>query len=141
VHGDIGGGYPEDESGLAKFPLDWMIREATAHGLRINSAMRNHLVLGRPRAGASTVFVKPDATADAHDSMTWGWRLLEWIPKSARWREWPRPELAGFYLPLAEPRLITNEQTMPIIHRSVVDRMSKTSYRPENFPARYAVEP
>jgi uncharacterized protein (DUF2235 family) len=141
VHGDIGGGYSEDESGLAKFPLDWMIREATAHGLRINSAMRNHLVLGRPRAGASTVFVKPDATADAHDSMTWGWRLLEWIPKSARWREWPRPELAGFYLPLAEPRLITNEQTMPIIHRSVVDRMSKTSYRPENFPARYAVEP
>ena len=30
VHADIGGGYPEAESGLAKFPLDWMIREAAA---------------------------------------------------------------------------------------------------------------
>jgi hypothetical protein len=25
VHADIGGGYPENESGLSKFPLDWMI--------------------------------------------------------------------------------------------------------------------
>jgi hypothetical protein len=72
VHPDVGGGYAEEESGLAKFPLDWMIREATAHGLQISTAMRNHLVLGRPQAGERTAFVKPDATADAHDSLTRG---------------------------------------------------------------------
>src|SRR5262249_51552495 len=114
---------------------------ATAHGLRINSAMRNHLVLGRPRAGARTLFVKPNATANAHDSMTWGWRLLEGIPKSARLREWRRTEVAGFYLPLAEPRLIASNQVTPLIHQSVLDRMDKTSYQPVNFPARYTVEP
>src|SRR6516164_1293873 len=51
VHADVGGGCPEAESALAKFPLDWMISEATAYGLMINVAMRNHLVLGRPQAG------------------------------------------------------------------------------------------
>ena len=28
VHSDIGGGYPENESGLSKFPLNWLIEEA-----------------------------------------------------------------------------------------------------------------
>jgi uncharacterized protein (DUF2235 family) len=140
-HGDIGGGYPEDESGAAKFPLDWMIGEATAHGLQINPAMRNHLILGRPRAGVRTVFVKPDATAPIHESLTWAWRPLEWIPKSARWREWPRPALAGVYLPRAEPRMIADDKQRPIIHESVLDRMNSTNYRPENFPTIYDVEP
>ena len=34
VHADIGGGYPEKESGLSKYPLLWMIDEATKCGLR-----------------------------------------------------------------------------------------------------------
>ena len=140
VHADIGGGYPETESGLSKFPLDWMVREAVSHGLKINVAMRNHLVLGQPRIGATAVYVKPDATAAAHDSLTWGWRPLEWLPKSVKWREWPRPALAGFYLPLAEPRLIDTGQTTPIIHQSVIDRMRATSYQPENFPKNHEVE-
>jgi hypothetical protein len=113
VHADIGGGYPEEESGLSKFPLHWMIREAKAHGLKINSAMRNHLVLGRPRAGAKSALVKPAPTAKAHDSLTWGWRPLEWIPKSAKWREWPRREMIGFYIPQAEPRLIQIDSVVP----------------------------
>jgi hypothetical protein len=132
--------YPEVESGLAKIPLDWMIREATVHGLRINSVMRNHLVLGRPRAGAKTAFVKPDARAAAHNSLTWGWRPLEWIPKSRRWREWPRREIAGFYIPRAEPRLIQSENGRPLIHQSVVDRMERTSYNPINLPNEYIIE-
>jgi uncharacterized protein (DUF2235 family) len=47
VHCDVGGGYPETESAPAKYPLQWMIDEAVAHGLQINRAMYNHLVLGR----------------------------------------------------------------------------------------------
>jgi uncharacterized protein (DUF2235 family) len=52
VHADIGGGYPEVQSGLSKFPLVWMVEEAAAKGLRVNRAMINHLVLGRPRKGS-----------------------------------------------------------------------------------------
>jgi uncharacterized protein (DUF2235 family) len=141
VHADIGGGYPEEESALAKFPLDWMIREATAQGLRINFAMRNHIVLGRPRAGSRSVFVKPDPAADSHDSLTWGWRSLEWIPKSSRWREWSRREIGGLYLPQAEPRLIEDGQGTSLIHQSVVDRVRERSYHPENLPERYNIEP
>jgi len=48
VHADVGGGYPETESALSKYPLNWLIEEAVAHGLKINVAMRNHLVLGKP---------------------------------------------------------------------------------------------
>jgi hypothetical protein len=129
-------------SGLAKFPLDWMVREAVAFGLRIHTAIRNHIVLGRPRAGARTMFVKPDPAGKLHDSLTPGWKPLEWLPKTANWREWPRREFGGMYLPRAEPRMITNDDVKPIIHSSVLARMSLVSdYRPENFPADFNVEP
>ena len=37
VHADIGGGYPEDQSGISKYPLIWTIEEA------VNSAFRSIL--------------------------------------------------------------------------------------------------
>ena len=46
VHADVGGGYPESESGISKFPLEWMIDEAKAAGLLTNELMIDHLVLG-----------------------------------------------------------------------------------------------
>jgi hypothetical protein len=46
VHADIGGGYPEIESGPAKYPLGWLIDEAVHYGLEVNMSMYNHLVLG-----------------------------------------------------------------------------------------------
>ncbi len=33
VHGDVGGGYREEQSGLAKVALEWMIAEAVARGI------------------------------------------------------------------------------------------------------------
>ena len=66
VHADVGGGYPEAESGLSKYPLNWMVEEAKDKGLKINTAMQNHLVLGRPRAGSKQTYVPPDATAPIH---------------------------------------------------------------------------
>ncbi|NOY67324.1 MAG: DUF2235 domain-containing protein [Gammaproteobacteria bacterium] len=35
MHTDVGGGYPEQE--LSDIPLDWMVQQAEAHGLKINS--------------------------------------------------------------------------------------------------------
>jgi uncharacterized protein (DUF2235 family) len=141
-HSDVGGGYPETESGLSKYPLSWMIDEAVAHGLKINVAMRNHLVLGQPRVGSKHTYVKPDSGAKLHQSLTAGWSPLEWLPKSAKWMEWKRWQLMGYYLPNAEPRIIQDPSVRPRIHQSVIDRMSKkTEYRPINLPPDYDPEP
>lgn len=138
VHADIGGGYPESESGLSKYPLLWMIEEAHAKGLLVNRAMVNHLVLGRPRKGSNHVYVAPDATAKLHVSMTTGWKLLEWLPKRAKWREWKsRRSLLGWYLPRAEPRVIPDGA---FIHQTVFERIERlTAYRPVNLPTDYRV--
>ena len=37
AHSDVGGGYPEAESGLAKIALAWMIKEAEMAGLQVRS--------------------------------------------------------------------------------------------------------
>jgi uncharacterized protein (DUF2235 family) len=139
VHADVGGGYAETESGLSKFPLHWMIEEAHGKGLLINRAMVNHLALGHPRKGSRHIYVAPDAAAQLHDSMTTGWRFLEWLPKQTRWREWTkRISILGWYLPRSEPRLIPEEA---VIHRSVLERMQRVSaYQPINLPERYSVE-
>ncbi|HEU4804951.1 MAG TPA: DUF2235 domain-containing protein [Nitrobacter sp.] len=142
VHADIGGGYPESESGLSKFPLAWMIDEAVAHGLKINTAMKNHLVLGRPREGGRNTYVAPDAQGPLHDSLTPAWKLLEWLPKSAKWMESPRRTLFGYYIPDGEPRLIADPAMTPRLHQSVINRKAAVpGYAPVNFPGEFDTEP
>jgi uncharacterized protein (DUF2235 family) len=105
VHADIGGGYPETESGLSKYPLAWMIGEAEAAGLRVNRPLINHLVHGKPRKGSTHSYTPPDYRATLHRSLTIWWWPLELLPKLSRWKEWPaRASLLGIYLPLAAPR-------------------------------------
>ncbi len=138
VHSDIGGGYPETESGPAKYPLQWIIDEAVANGLLVNTAMYNHLVLGKPRKGGSRTYVAPDAGAPLHNSMNLAWRLLEWFPKRTKRRDWPqRRSLLGWYLPLCEPRRIDGGA---LVHHSVFDRQAEdNSYRPVNLPPKEKV--
>jgi uncharacterized protein (DUF2235 family) len=147
VHGDVGGGYPEVDSGLSKYPLLWMIAQAKAAGLRVDDSMVNHLGWGWPRAGSTHPYVKPDPTAKLHVSLTGAWWILEFLPKLEKYREWlKRKCFLGLYIPDAEPRPIpgaplTPIPERPIIHRSVLDRMdSDPSYRPVNLPANYSIE-
>ncbi|HJU39936.1 MAG TPA: DUF2235 domain-containing protein [Tahibacter sp.] len=142
VHSDVGGGYPEAESGLAKFPLAWMVREAESHGVLVQHSMARHLVHGHALPGGQRMYVAPDASADQHDSMNAGWRLLEYLPKRVRWREWDRRQFVGWYLPKAEPRMIDDPQARPLVHASAVQRRQTPGlgYDPENFPANYIVE-
>lgn len=132
-HSDIGGGYPEAESALAKIPLIWMLEEAEAHGLATDTAMVNHIARGLPRKNAR-VYTKPDPTKPLHRSLTLAWRPLEYFPKSAKLREWPqRRVLAGLYLPRGEPRAIPEGA---LIHQSVAERRSLIAgYQPINLPA------
>lgn len=115
-HSDVGGGFSEEESGLSKFPLRWIIDEAVASGLKVRATMVDHL--------------RPSATG--------AWRILEWLPKSARRREWPgRHSILGVYLPRCEPRLIPDGAQL---HQSVLDRMALVkTYQPQNLPTRYEI--
>jgi uncharacterized protein (DUF2235 family) len=140
VHGDIGGGYPEKESGLSKYPLVWMIEEAVKCGLAVNPRSVNQLAWGRQRKGSPFTYVAPDVRGDLHHSLTGAWWLLEFLPKSDKYKEWPaRKSHFGFYIPNAEPRLIPEDAC---VHESVVKRMEALAdYRPVNLPSRFRTVP
>ena len=139
VHADIGGGYAEAESGPAKYPLGWMIDEAVAHGLQINRTMYRHLVFGQERPDGTRTYVAPSFTAKLHNSMTWGWKCLEPLPKRSKWRDWPgRWSFLGWYLPFCEPREIGAGVR---VHHSVFERWdADPAYRPPNLPPRGQVQ-
>lgn len=76
VHCDVGGGYPESQSQLAKVALEWMIEQAREAGMAFDEA-RLADVLGR---GADP-YVTPDPTARMHNSLLPFWWLAEFVPK------------------------------------------------------------
>ncbi|MER8606011.1 DUF2235 domain-containing protein [Mesorhizobium sp. M1233] len=134
VHSDIGGGYPEAESGLSKFPLAWLADEAAAQGLLIDASMYQHLVEGITLTDGRHIYVAPDATGKLHNSLNWAWWILELLPKSVKWREWKRRSFLGWYIPRGEPRCIPDDVQ---IHPSVYDRKSRVpDYRPVNVSDR-----
>ena len=140
VHADIGGGYPERESGLSKYPLLWMIDEAAKCGLSVAAQTVKHLAWGVQRKGSPFTYVAPDFRGMLHNSMTAAWRILEYLPKSAKYREWPERKVQfGFYIPDAEPRLVPEGAS---IHASVLKRMEDfADYRPVNLPKKFETVP
>ena len=60
VHSDVGGGYPEERSGLSKLALRWMMGEALIQGLLLDRE-RTAIVLGE--RGGKYPFIPPDPTA------------------------------------------------------------------------------
>ncbi|KRR20395.1 hypothetical protein CQ14_27035 [Bradyrhizobium lablabi] len=136
VHADIGGGYPEKQSGLSKYPLLWMIDEATRCGLQVNQATVNQLAWGVQRKSSPFSYVVPDIRGDLHISLKGAWWLLEYLPKSATYKEWPaRKTHFGYYIPDGEPRFIPDGA---VIHESALQRMDALpSYRPVNLPRQY----
>ena len=139
VHADVGGGYPEDQSGLSKFPLSWMIAQAEAAGLRIDNSMVDHLGWGLPRPGSSHRYVAPECDRAVACSLTGAW----WILDSCRSRRNGRNGRIANACSASICRRPNpgRSRTEPSIHRSVIDRMDKVaSYRPVNLPASYSIE-
>ncbi|PHP66520.1 hypothetical protein CSC94_12565 [Zhengella mangrovi] len=135
-HSDVGGGYAEKESQLAKYPLIWMTREAEAHGLEVRQSVFAHLALGKPLAGSEHYYVEPNPTGPTHNSLTSFWWPFEIVPKRLKWRRFPaKSESAGLYLPLGERRKIEDGSSL---HNSVVQRMAK-GYAPVNLPEHYLI--
>ncbi|HEX6376557.1 MAG TPA: DUF2235 domain-containing protein [Allosphingosinicella sp.] len=151
VHSDVGGGYPEVESGLSKYPLLWMAEQAEQAGLVLDRPLLAHLAQGAPppRPGDRFDYVPPSPTGRIHQSLSGPWWLLEPLPKLARLKEWPRRlAVLGLYIPWAEPRPIPNRpwQGEPapdpfLVHSSVLARIDAVpDYRPVNLPAHFEVE-
>lgn len=145
VHSDVGGGYPENESAPSKFPLQWMIEQAEACGLRTDTTLRRQLVGGQ-NLSTGPQYVVPNALAPLHDSLTMGWWILEWIPKRKKWREWvARTAVLGWYLPRGEPRVMDADALRagkpPCVHESAVKRYNEDpTYRPVNWVTPFEVE-
>ncbi|MDF3217898.1 DUF2235 domain-containing protein [Mesorhizobium sp. M7A.F.Ca.CA.001.09.2.1] len=130
-HSDVGGGWAEAESQIAKFPLVWMTREAQKNGFRIDESMFRHLAEGDPLPGGKRMYVAPDAKGPIHNSMTAAWWPLEFLPKNRKWKCFPEMSTGGgYYLPRAEPRNIPEGA---LLHHSVIERMA-TGYKPTNLP-------
>lgn len=133
VHADVGGGYPENESGLALISLEWMLRQAQQFGLTLKQDMVDRL-LGRKDPSE----VRPDATAPLHNSLLEGpWLLLEILPH--RFIDTTcDPPVTRWKLPLAARRHIAAKS---MVHESVEQRMALCpDYRPANLPEDRVIE-
>jgi len=118
VHGDIGGGYSEDKSALAKIPLNWMIEQGKEAGLNFKTRTVNQIVLGK---GDGT-YASPDPMAKTQNSMRSFWPILEYLPRKKRTPlQTRRATFLGRYIPLFERRIVPDEAT---IHASVLERRS-----------------
>ena len=135
VHSDIGGGYKEEESGLAKIPLEWMVEEAAANGLKFRSVLTKRLVRGQNPKNATRIYSKPNPTGKLHNSMNFAWGILEYLPKKKKWHDNPTEKTkSGFYLPRSESRYISEDAE---IHPTVWERWDNDpEYRPDNLPSR-----
>ena len=136
VHADIGGGYAESESGLAKLALQWMIDESP-DDLQFIGQNINRFVLGEASSRGGDRYSKPDAVAKLHESLTPGWLPLEYLPKSNGFREWDsRKSILGMYIPNKEPRKIEDGSWL---HPSVLERQAASAYDPPNLPGKYRI--
>ena len=128
VHSDIGGGYRESESGLAKVTLQWMIREATRADLLVQQSVVDE-VLGRTPGDYAPV----NAGGEMHDSMKGFWQILEYLPR----RHWNGTSNEWIFY-RKRPRRIAEGSTL---HQAVKDREAAMGYAPPNLPRNYEIEP
>lgn len=77
VHCDVGGGYPEGESGLSKLALEWMLDEGEAAGLLVDPGRRAD-ILGRT---PGSHHVPPNPLGPIHESLTGLWNVAEFLPR------------------------------------------------------------
>ncbi len=130
VHSDVGGGYAERESGLAKIALDWMLREAEQHGLLVDDDERSSML----PAATNDQYAAADPGAPIHESLTGPWWIAEYTPKRYYDYREGRHELK---IPRGEIRRIPEGAR---VHRSVAERLdSVAAYRPKNLPLKYGL--
>ncbi|MBZ5679144.1 MAG: DUF2235 domain-containing protein [Acidobacteriia bacterium] len=140
VHSDVGGSYPEPESGLSKITLRWMLCEAQSAGLLLDREKVVDMLGGAPK------YAPPDPGALKHESLHGIWWLGEIWLKRYRYRVLVPGQQpiykSGIRPNLGRRRLIPEGCS---IHKSVFDRIQtklqdQPPYDPKNLPRRYVVE-
>jgi uncharacterized protein (DUF2235 family) len=114
VHSDVGGSYPESQSGLSKIALEWMLVEAEKAGLAIDQ-YKAETVLGRAAHGYLPKYVPPDKNGPVHKSLSGWWWAFEFLPHQDPHKG------KGWYIPLGRRRTIPQDA---IIHESAVGSTS-----------------
>ena len=127
VHGDVGGGYLEKHSAIAKIPLTWMIYESTFQGARFDIDVINKIVLGLE---GDPKYVCPKISGAPHRSLKGLWRLLEYLPRRKP-KGSKRPALFGWTIPFCEWRCIPQTGE---IHQTALDYFAKKDKFPPNLP-------
>ncbi|NES73822.1 MAG: DUF2235 domain-containing protein, partial [Okeania sp. SIO2D1] len=122
AHGDVGGGYPEKESGLAKIALKWMIEEAEKSELLIKKEDYKSKVLGED----SEQYIPPNPLGEFHESLIGSWWLLQYLPK-VMWDVEKKKEVLRF------PDRIRQIPEQAVLHTSVLERLKSGNYRPGNL--------
>lgn len=128
VHSDVGGGYPESESGLSKIALKWMVEQAKLFDLRFDAQAEAEIL----PAQDTPEYAAPDVAAPMHESLTGWWRIAEYVPKPV---SDPSKGFAKHWiLHMGRCRNVPENSN---IHVSVLDRMERSpSYHPKNLPTR-----
>jgi len=137
VHSDVGGSYPESQSGLSKVTLEWMLQEAAAAGLEVDHE-KAAIVLGEaPRTQVwMPDYVPPDATKGAiHRSLRGAWWILELLPHKYVDMRSGKP-VVRWRIPMGAPRVIPQGS---VIYEPAKKRMDNwdDSFQvesPANFP-------
>ena len=127
VHSDVGGGYPEKESALAKIALQWMVEEAAAFGIDINKQCFDRYVLGNDGD-----YVGPSPDGPQHKSLKGLWWPAEIMPKKTWDGKTKKKKLKA---PHPAKRRDIPRQPRPLLHHTVKTRMRNTSYSPKNLPS------
>jgi hypothetical protein len=123
VHSDVGGSYPEKESGLSQITLQWIVEEAVKCGLVVVPDVEYQ--------------PPPDFKGPIHRSLKGLWWIPEVIPKIYYD---PRDKYKRkLMIPLGRRRWIGRKS---LIHESVIQRMNdpNMSYAPPNLPKEHEVE-
>lgn len=133
VHSDVGGSYPQLQSGLANTTLEWMMGEAEKAGA-IFDPERQRMILGTPGPGEPTIlttalaplYEKPKSST-LHRSLKGIWWLLEFFPH----RYYDKDDSnVRIHIPLGAYRKIP---TGSLVHPSVRKRfLDHPCYKPKN---------
>jgi uncharacterized protein (DUF2235 family) len=123
VHSDVGGSYPESESGLSKVALEWMLYEAVAAGLKVDFD-RVAMVLGEKRPPEADTwtpkYIPPNPDGLIHKSLHGAWWILEFLPHKYVDMASGKPVVRR-RIPLGAPRVIPKGSVIYELSKHRVD--------------------
>jgi len=126
VHCDVGGGYPEEKSGLSAIALQWMVGKAEAAGLIFDQAMKAEVL----PAQSTKAYAAPNAGGEKNESLSGLWWVVEYLPKP--YKDPANDFAQRWMLHAGRPRHVNPNAK---VHASVFERMKLVpTYQPTNLP-------